>query len=288
MRGLLNVNKPSGKTSRDVVNHIQQFVRPLKVGHAGTLDPLASGVLVVCVGTATRLIEFVQQMPKQYRATFILGQRSDTEDIEGQIVVLDTPHQPTYDEVTATLPLFTGSIQQVPPKFSALSVGGRRAYQLARRNIPFELSPRQVTIHTLHLANYRYPELTLDIGCGSGTYIRSLGRDIANEMGTAAVMSSLERTSIGDFRVQDACEMNQLTSTSLSSCLLPMTNAVTMLRQVHINQLELENIQRGQSIESVQGDAEEKIAAVDSSGQLCAILVRRKDGWGPLRNLIPS
>jgi len=288
MRGLLNANKPSGITSRDVVNHVQRLVRPAKVGHAGTLDPLATGVLVLCIGPATRLIEFVQQMPKWYRATFVLGQQSNTEDTEGNVVVLDNPHRPEIRDIEGVLPRFVGSIEQVPPKFSALNIGGRRAYELARRGVPFELSPRQVTIHALQLIRYDYPELTLEIGCGSGTYIRSLGRDIASMLGTAAVMSSLQRTAIGEFRAEYACELAQLTSENLSSWLLPMANAVSMLRQVQLNNTDLEKIKLGLSIDNVSGNVDEKIAALDSAGQLCAILVHRKDGWGPLRNFAQS
>ena len=130
--GLLNVNKPAGVTSRDVVNRVQRLVRPERVGHAGTLDPLATGVLVVCLGPATRLVEYLQRLRKRYRAAFLLGRTSDTEDIEGQVVELAAPPRPTPAQIAAVLPRFLGQIEQVPPAFSALKLAGRRAYELAR------------------------------------------------------------------------------------------------------------------------------------------------------------
>src|SRR5437868_5550844 len=133
MFALLNVNKPAGITSRDVVNRLQRLVRPAKVGHAGTLDPLATGVLVVCLGQATRLIEYVQQMPKTYHGTFLLGRESDTEDIEGDVKELPNAPRPSRAEIDAALPQFVGRIEQRPPAYSALKVGGERAYDKARR-----------------------------------------------------------------------------------------------------------------------------------------------------------
>ena len=200
MFGFLNLNKPAGVTSRDVVNQVQRLVRPEKVGHAGTLDPLATGVLVVCVGRATRLTEYVQRMPKHYSATFLFGRQSDTEDIDGQVIELADPPQPKRDQIEATLPKFLGEIQQVPPAYSALKVEGRRAYDLARRGEDVQLAARPVVIYELRIVAYEYPELRLDIVCGSGTYVRSLGRNIARTVGTQAVMSALVRTAIGNFR----------------------------------------------------------------------------------------
>jgi tRNA pseudouridine55 synthase len=207
MIGLLNINKPTGKTSRDVVNHVQRLVRPAKVGHAGTLDPLATGVLVVCVGPATRLIQYVQQMPKRYRATFLLGCRSDSDDTELEVTPVDAPAA-TRSAIETALPNFVGTIQQRPPAFSAIKVKGKRAYDLARNGEQIQLEARPITIHGIDIVSYDYPELVLDIRCGSGTYIRSIGRDLAEQLGTAAVMSALERTEIGRFRATDAATLD--------------------------------------------------------------------------------
>ncbi|HEX2475883.1 MAG TPA: tRNA pseudouridine(55) synthase TruB, partial [Lacipirellulaceae bacterium] len=213
--GILSINKPSGCTSRDVVNRVERVVCPAKAGHAGTLDPLASGVLVICVGKATRLIQYVQQLQKQYLATFLLGHYSDTDDAEGEVCALSDAPIPHRVQVEQVLPRFLGDIQQRPPAYSAIKSGGRRAYQLARQGSAPELAARAVTIHSIRVERYDYPELMLTIECGSGTYVRALGRDIAAALGTAAVMTALRRTAIGQFCVEDAIALENLSLESL-------------------------------------------------------------------------
>lgn len=174
--GVLIVDKPAGVTSRDVVDRIERLVRPAKAGHAGTLDPLATGVLVICVGQATRLIRFVQQMRKQYQATFLLGRQSETDDIEKDVIAIPDAVEPTRALLDHVLPRFVGEIQQRPPAHSAIKIAGRRAYKLARKGADFELAARTVTIHQIDVRRYEYPELELAIECGSGTYIRARPR----------------------------------------------------------------------------------------------------------------
>ncbi|NOY30442.1 MAG: tRNA pseudouridine(55) synthase TruB, partial [Planctomycetes bacterium] len=186
MFGILNLNKPIGWTSRDAVNRVQRLVRPAKAGHAGTLDPLATGVLVVCIGPATRLISYVQAMPKVYQATFLLGRTSDSDDIETEVRELASPPQPSREEIESKLPDFLGEIQQRPPAYSALKVNGQRAYKLAREGLAVQLEPRPVEIYELRVTGYNYPELKINLRCGSGTYVRSLGRDLAEALGTGA------------------------------------------------------------------------------------------------------
>ena len=202
--GIFNVNKPPGWTSRRAVNHIQRFVRPAKVGHAGTLDPLATGVLLICVGPATRLVEYCHRLPKCYRATFLLGRQSPTDDTEVESEYLPDAPKPTRAQIEAALFQFQGEIEQRPPLFSAVKIQGQRAYKIARKGKQVELPMRVVTIHTIDLITYTYPELVLDIKCGTGTYIRALGRDLAFSLNTAAVMSALERTAIGNFQIEDS------------------------------------------------------------------------------------
>jgi tRNA pseudouridine55 synthase len=206
IRGLLNLNKPSGITSRGAIDLVCRLAGKTKVGHAGTLDPLASGVLVVGVGAATRLIEYVQRMPKHYTATFLLGRQSETEDIESLVVELDDPPIPTREEIVAATGRFCGRIQQRPPAYSAVKVAGRRAYALARAGREVELDARPITVHRLEVRAYAYPTLTLEVRCGGGTYVRSLGRDLAASLGTAAVMSELVRTAIGGFRIEQSVD----------------------------------------------------------------------------------
>src|SRR4051812_836312 len=174
--GLLNLNKPIGVTSRDVVDRVSRPLRKVKVGHAGTLDPLASGVLVVCVGAATRLIEYVQRQTKTYRTVVRLGARSDTHDADGLVTPVDGASDPGLDAVRAAIATQVGTIPQKPPEYSALKVEGRRAYDLARAGQSVDLAARPVTIHRVDLLGYEWPRLELEVECEGGTYVRSIAR----------------------------------------------------------------------------------------------------------------
>ena len=204
--GILNLAKPGGMTSRAVVDLIARPLRKVKVGHAGTLDPLASGVLVVCVGSATRLIEQVQRMPKAYRAVIRLGATSDTLDADGRIEPNPDPALPVPTEaaVRTALGAQVGLIAQVPPQFSALKVEGRRAYDLARAGDTVPLAARPVRIDRIELVAYAWPRLELTVDCGSGTYIRSIARDVGEALGVGGLIEVLVRTRIGPFALSDA------------------------------------------------------------------------------------
>jgi len=283
--GLLNVDKPPGLTSRDAVNRVQRMIRPAKIGHAGTLDPLATGVLVLGLGPATRLVEYVQRMKKVYRGTFLLGRTSDTEDIQGQVVELRDAPRPSRHQIADALPPLTGVIQQMPPAFSALKIRGRRAYDLARRGQTVDLQPRSVHVYAIRLLAYDYPELQLEITCGSGTYIRSLGRDLARSLGTGAVMSGLQRTAIGPFRVEDACPLDALTDQTLADRLLAPRLAIADLPTIELADDQIRRILHGQTIENDWQCSGEEIAALDRSGHLIAILTPRHRGeLKPVKN----
>ncbi len=295
VHGVLNLHKPSGLTSRQVVNVVQRLARPAKCGHAGTLDPLASGVLVVCVGAATRLIEYVQRMPKSYRGTFLLGRRSSTEDVEGEVTRLVDPPVPSQEQIVASAKRLTGRIEQRPPAFSAVKVQGRRSYDLARQGKQVKLKPRPVVVHRLDVAAYGYPELELAIECGSGTYVRSLGRDLAESLGTAAVMSALVRTAIGSFRIEEAVDPEQLAPENWTHRLLPPLRAVECLPQIELAAEEVAHVAAGRNIARQAAPTQDpatqsaEIAAVDPDGRLVAILVPRGPGLlGPARNLPPG
>ena len=283
MFGLLNLHKPPGCTSRDVVNRVQKLVRPEKVGHAGTLDPLAAGVLVVAIGGATRLVEYVQQQPKNYRATFLLGRHSDTEDVEGRVVELEHPPLPTREQIEAVLPQFTGEIDQVPPAFSALKVAGQRAYALARRGEEVQLAARRVTIHRLQLGEYLYPSLRLEIACSSGTYVRSLGRDAARALGTEAVMSALVRTAVGPFVLGEAISPDELTRETLAAAIQPAAKAVSHLPRIELDHGEVTELLHGRPIRRSGPTAAAEIAAFDQRGELVAILAEREGKYWPTR-----
>ncbi|MBM4089724.1 MAG: tRNA pseudouridine(55) synthase TruB [Planctomycetes bacterium] len=273
MFGLLNVRKPAGMTSRDVVNHVQRMVRPVKVGHAGTLDPLATGVLIVCVGQATRVVEYLQEQSKEYDGTFLLGRTSDTEDVEGNVTELQDARRPTEAEIKGVLERFRGRVMQRPPAFSAVKVAGRRAYQLARRGEEVSLTARPIDVHGLELTGYQYPEMRLHVVCGSGTYLRSLGRDIGEALGTGAVMSALTRTAVGGFRLDDACALGQLTGESIRSHLLSPLGAVSHMARVTLSDAEVTDIVHGKPIHTPLASGAGKVAAVDSHDRLVAVLV---------------
>jgi len=246
--GILCLNKPPGITSRDAVNIVQRLARPLKVGHAGTLDPAAQGVLVVCIGQATRLIPFIQELPKSYAATFLLGRSSPTDDLEAEVTPFEGGSIPTLEAVRAALPRFVGRIEQRPPVYSAVKIGGRRAYDLARRGKTVELAPRTVEVHRIDLLRYDYPELELSIECGSGTYIRALGRDLAIALGTRAVMAALLRAAIGDFRVEQAVDPRTLRHDNWRACLHPARAAVRHLPTLRPPADDLRRLRNGGTI----------------------------------------
>jgi len=286
MFGILNLNKPIGWTSRDAVNRVQRLVRPAKAGHAGTLDPLATGVLVVCLGPATRLISHIQAMPKVYQATFLLGRTSDSDDIETEVRELASPPQPSREEIEFKLPDFLGEIQQRPPVYSALKVNGQRAYKLAREGQQVQLEPRPVEIHELRVTGYDYPELKINLRCGSGTYVRSLGRDLAEALGTAAVMSALTRTAIGDFHSAEGLDADCLTEETIASHLQPASSVVGHLPRVTLSPDQLVEIRHGRRIATTSNfDSAPEIAGLDEAGNLVAILREKEPGvLGPVRN----
>ncbi|HEY1067037.1 MAG TPA: tRNA pseudouridine(55) synthase TruB, partial [Pirellulales bacterium] len=269
--GLLNVFKPAGWTSRDVVNRVQRMLKPLKVGHAGTLDPLAEGVLVVCVGAATRLVEFVQRQRKEYAATYLLGRESNTEDTDGEIRFLPDPPVPTRESVEEAARLFVGDIMQRPPAFSAIKVGGKRAYDLARRGEEVELEPRKITVYRLEIEDYRYPELKLRMACSSGTYVRSIGRDLAIHLGTAAVTSVLVREAVGAFRLTEAVRLEQVDRAALLSHLKPAVEAVVDLPRIELSPDQIARVLRGQAVRLPPDAFGEELAAVDECGRLVSI-----------------
>jgi tRNA pseudouridine55 synthase len=291
--GVINIDKPGGMTSRRAVDLVGRLARGAKVGHAGTLDPLATGVLVVCVGGATRLIEYVQRMQKSYRATFLLGRGSESDDIESEVVELTDAPVPAREAILSAAARLTGKILQRPPAFSALKVAGRRAYELARRGTMPQLAAREVEIHRIDLVDYQYPELTLDIECGGGTYVRALGRDLAESLGTAAVMSALRRTAVGRFRVEQAVNPNVLNIENWTEWLQPPLAAVEDLPCVRLTADELARVRRGMKIARMKNVGNispaatvSELAAVDESGRLAAILISDSaDQWQPKCNL---
>jgi tRNA pseudouridine55 synthase len=274
MHGLLNIHKPTGMTSRRVVDIVARLAETKRAGHAGTLDPLASGVLVVCVGWATRLVSFIQDRPKTYAARILLGKRSDTDDITGTITEVEQAPLPTREAVESALQSFTGTIMQVPPRYSAVHVAGRRAHKLARRGKPFSLAARPVDIHRLVLTGYSYPEADVEIECGSGTYIRSIARDLGDALGCGGLMSALVRRAIGDFTVAAAVSIEELLSRPIEELLVPPLAAVAHLPRWPCSPADREELLCGRQL-PVLGEPppsdDALVALIDDAGQLVAI-----------------
>jgi tRNA pseudouridine55 synthase len=289
LSGLINLHKPCGISSRQAVDAVKRIVRPAKTGHAGTLDPLASGVLVVCVGAATRLIEYVQRMPKFYTGTFLLGRESPTDDVEGQVTAISDAPWPALETIVEAAAHLTGEILQRPPAYSALKVDGRRAYELARKGQEVDLAPRRVHVYRLDVARYEYPELVLTIECGSGTYVRALGRDLAASLGTVAVMSALERTAIGTFQLADACRGDQLTRENVGQWLLPPARAVERLKHIRLSAADAARLRRGMAIERSAGEeVGTELAAIGPQEELVAIVEARADGGLHPTRVLPN
>jgi tRNA pseudouridine55 synthase len=228
--GIFNINKPTGMTSHDVVARVRRLLRGLsvhageagertqsprpgrqvRVGHAGTLDPMATGVLPVVVGRATRLVEYLADADKAYRATLVLGATSDTYDREGTITPVANAVMPSLEEVRHALRKFTGEVEQLPPMYSAVRVGGKQLYEFARAGVEVERKPRRVIINDIRLEAYRPPMLRIYVECSKGTYIRTLAHDLGQALGTGAYLSELTRTRHGPFTIEDAVTLQDL------------------------------------------------------------------------------
>jgi tRNA pseudouridine55 synthase len=226
--GLMLIDKPTGPTSMDVCARVRWKLRQagapkrIKVGHGGTLDPMATGLLVIMVGKATKLCDKVMVGEKEYLATIDLVHRSTTDDAEGQITPIEVPTPPTEEALRDVLAKFVGVIMQVPPSFSALHVEGRRAYDLAREGKVVELAARPVTVHAITLEKFEWPLAHVRISCGKGTYIRSIARDVGSSLGVGGMLTALRRTRVGEWHVRDAAAMDALPRALTQQDLLPM------------------------------------------------------------------
>lgn len=212
---LLNINKPVGLSSFAVVKKVRGWTRCQKVGHAGTLDPLAQGVLIVCTGKATKQADSFMSLPKEYEAVVRLGQTSDTDDAEGVLTQVGDVPEIELDAWPGLLSPFIGEIQQVPPLYSAIKQGGKRLYALARQGKTVERPPRTVQVYGIDVLDWATPDLKLRVRCGRGTYVRSLARDIGQALGCGGYLAALSRTAIGDHRIEQAWTLDELKSALL-------------------------------------------------------------------------
>jgi len=220
MDGILIINKPAGPTSHDIVNRIRKITNIRKVGHAGTLDPFAEGILIILIGKATKLQSQFMEMDKTYVGTLKLGEISDTYDITGEIKNLKPKIKIDKNTILKTLKSFIGEIKQIPPIYSAIKIKGETAYKLARKGIKPKLKPRKVKIYSIKLLSYKWPNLKIEIMCGKGTYIRSLAHDIGKKLGYGAYLKKLTRTKIGKFNIKNSIKPEKLNPLNLPKKIL--------------------------------------------------------------------
>lgn len=281
--GFLVVNKPTGITSADVVRRVKRLTNARKVGHGGTLDPDASGVLLICLGDATRFADAALLGTKEYTITGRLGQSTDTYDSTGRVTARCSAHEITRRMLEGALAKFRGEIQQIPPMYSALKVQGRRLYHLARQGYEVERVARTVQVHRLNLVSWASPDFVLDVECGRGFYARSLIHDLGLALKSVAHLTALTRTRAGPFTLENAISMCELEALSnpdnLPVLLLPVDWAIRNLRAIVMDPLQQEHVQHGQSLRSSSlgvprpyPNDGEKVRAYDRRGHLIAVL----------------
>ena len=280
--GVIPVDKPVGVSSRHVVDVVARALGMKSVGHAGTLDPLASGVVVVCVGHATKLVDYLHGLTKHYSATFLLGRSSPSDDFETPIVEEADPARPSAAEIETAARGFRGDIQQRPCDYSAVHVDGKRAYRLARKGRPVVLESKPVRIDRLEITGYEWPRLAVEIECSSGTFVRALGRDLAESLGTTAVMESLVRTAVGPFSQRASIALDVITPETARAAILPAGAAVAHLASMVLADDVLASAVRGGLLQFPENNAP-AVAALDATGQLVGMLKRLDSGSYRLR-----
>lgn len=243
--GVVIVNKPKGMTSHDVVSAIRRIYHTRRVGHTGTLDPMATGVLPVCVGNATRASDMLLASDKRYVAQLILGKRTDTLDIEGEITEVREV-EVTESRVREVIAAFIGEQEQIPPMYSAIKQNGKKLYDLARQGIEVEREPRRINIHSIEVLEVNLPTITIDVRCSKGTYIRSLCDDIGTKLGCGAVMSALKRVETAGFSIENSYTLDELAAMDeLESVLLPTDKLFSDLPSIHLNEKQEKSITNG-------------------------------------------
>ncbi len=274
--GLLLVDKPAGMTSHDVVLTARRAIGESRIGHAGTLDPFATGLLVLLLGRATRLLPHISGEPKRYQATIRFGSETDTDDLHG--TTIGTAPPPGRDAIAQAIPHLTGTILQVPPAYSAKRVGGKRAYDLARQGDAPELQAVSVTVHEWKLGAWRDQDLEVEIVCGGGTYIRALARDLGRLTNSAAHLVALRRTAAGSFSVDEAASIDDLKEGRAE--LRPPLDALAGLTVQRLTPEDVTRVARGQEVEaSVDGESAALVSP--GSGALVAFAERRGERWQP-------
>jgi len=292
--GILNLDKPSGPTSHDIVNRVRRASGVRRVGHAGTLDPAASGVLVVCIGQATRVIEYLMDSRKRYEATVRLGVTTETGDAQGRVVSSIPVINTTREEVEKVLARFRGPVEQVPPMYSALKRGGKALYELARRGVEIERNPRVVEIYDLRLTEWTPPTFRLNVECSKGTYVRTLAADIGEALGIGAHLEKLIRVACGAYILEHAVPLDYaeqtLSDDDWPQILHPLDEPLLDLDAFIVDHETELKIRHGQQVQG-PGPSNRLISrAYNTTGQLVGLLQYHQElaAWRPRKVFNPN
>ena len=296
--GFLNIDKPTGWTSTDVVRKLKGLLKVRKIGHGGTLDPVASGVLPICIGQATKFADTILLGDKEYRLTVTLGDETDTYDSEGKVTNQQPFDTVTLGQVTDTLESLVGTLEQVPPMFSAVRHEGRRLYELARKGIEVERKSRAVELHAASVISFDAPNIVIDIRCSHGFYARSLAHELGRMLGTAAHLSGLVRTRSGKFNLADARAISDIESFARAGdwrdLLLPIDFTLDFLPRVDLDPLKAEMVRHGRQLgiaelPSIRDRLDERVRVYEDQELLALLRFEPSRGaWQPEKVLPPA
>ncbi len=272
--GVIILNKPRGSSSHRMVSIVRRALDMKKIGHTGTLDPGATGVLPILVGTATRASDLLTAQDKRYRATVLLGTVTDTLDTDGKVIA-ENPVNAAEADIRCSVSAFVGNIEQLPPMFSAVQVGGQRLYHLARQGIEIERKPRSVTIYSIDILSIDIPRVTIDVHCSKGTYIRTLAADIGDKLGCGACIESLTRTQSGDFLIENSVTPEQLSALSekgeAESVIIPTDKLFPDYEAVQLDKKRADRVKNGVPIYFGGKDFGQKLRIYDETGNFIAL-----------------
>lgn len=278
INGWINLDKPAGLTSTQAIGKVRRALSPQKIGHGGTLDPLASGILPIALGEATKTIPYCQDHLKTYSFSIIWGEQRDTDDAEGAVIATSDV-RPAAAQIKAALPSFTGKIEQVPPQYSAIKIDGQRAYDLARSGKETDLKARQVYVENLELVGAEKDKAAFRCICGKGTYMRSLARDVAKTLGTVGYIADLRREAVGPLTLENAISLAKLEeidhSAPLEDVVLPLQTVLDDIPALALNEREAAQLKNGQKLLFVSRPDVERLsrAGVDMKATVAALAV---------------
>lgn len=276
--GILLINKPKNITSFEVINLIKKHFKIKKIGHAGTLDSFATGLLIAGINEGTKLMSLFMEREKVYVATFVLGKTTDTLDETGKVIDEYSKALPDISIMKQELKSFVGEISQVPPKFSAIKINGNRASDLVRMGEKIEIGPRIINIYDISILGYNLPEITVKIRCSKGTYVRAIARDLGEKLNTGAYVKELQRLEISPFKVSDARSLDEiLSSPAIQNVAIPLVDSIPFLNKIEVSEEEKHAIKKGIRIEKKCVLNEGKMLAIKEKEAVAIVDVEVKD-----------